>query len=316
MNHPVRFSIVVPAYNRERLIGRAIASCLRQRHPSFEVVVVDDGSADGTAATVRAFEDPRVHLYVQPVNRGVSAARNLAIARSRGEWIICLDSDDELTDDALETIDREMQASADDRVAAFRFMCRLDDGSVCPVPALRRETWDYHAYLRWAEQASVGGQQETLTCIRRDTYDVVTYPEGGGEAEYHLNFAVRFRTAASPEVVRLYHSDAPDQISRPDVDRALRQAPHHARSFGRLLEHHGEALARSAPGLLALYTRALATHQFLSGDRAGGVATLARLVRTRRVSLVACVILAFGILGPRPLAHAQAQRQRVLAFSH
>ena len=52
MSSELTFSVIIPAYNRSTLVGRAIASCLRQDHPSFEVIVVDDGSTDGTAERV------------------------------------------------------------------------------------------------------------------------------------------------------------------------------------------------------------------------------------------------------------------------
>ena len=305
------FSVIIPAYNRERLIERAVRSCLRQQHPSFEVVVVDDGSTDRTAACVAAIDDPRVRLFVQPANRGVSAARNLAVEQARGEWIVCLDSDDELTPDALDVMQAEI-ASVRVHVDGHRFMCRLDDGSPCPVPPLGRDVWDYEAYLRWAERVAEHGLQETATCVRRSTFEVVRFPEGGGEAGYHMDFAARFRTATSPAVVRLYHSDAPDQITRPDVGRAIAQAHQQARSFRLLLDSHGKALERCAPHLHAMYMRALAIQQFLSGDRMGGASTIARLVWSRPRSWGAWAVLGAGLLGPRPLALAQAERRRRL----
>jgi hypothetical protein len=308
------FSIVIPVYNRERLIHRAITSCLNQRHPAFEVVVVDDGSTDGTADSLLMIKDRRLRVLIQTLNRGVSAARNIGIAQAAGEWIIVLDSDDELTSDALEVIDSIVRSTTES-VEAFRFMCRLDDGTLSPVPPLRTELWDCEAYFRWAERTAVDGRQETLTCIRRRTYDVVRYPEGGYEAVYHMDFAARFLTATSPAVTRLYHSDAPNQVSRPDLERALEEAPKHAHSFQMLLDRHGPALARWAPGLLEMYSRALASQQFLAGDRRAGLRTIARLIRARPASYTAWAILALGLCGRRPLAYAQAEHKRRYAYS-
>ncbi len=313
MRDTVTFSIVIPTYNRAPFVTRAIASCLRQRHSAFEVLVVDDGSSDGTAGAVSEITDPRVRLFVQPVNRGVSPARNLAVERARGEWIVCLDSDDELTSDALALMDGEMQW-APEGVQAFRFMCRFDDGSLSPAPPLRREVWDYEAYLRWAEDVCLRGAQETLLCIRRQTFDTVRFPDGHAlEPLYHMDFASRFLTASSPAVARLYHSDAPDQLTRPNVARTLATAVDHARSLETLLERHGEALARWAPGLFAMYTRGLATQQFLAGDRIAGVRTIHRLIRTRGGSVGAWTVLGLGLIGRRTLAHAQAHRRRARA---
>lgn len=84
--------MVIPCFNREARLGAAIESALAQDLPPLEVVVVDDGSSDGSAAVAESFGDP-VRVLRTP-NRGPSAARNLGIAEARGEWIAFLDSDD------------------------------------------------------------------------------------------------------------------------------------------------------------------------------------------------------------------------------
>lgn len=86
-------SVVVPTHDRRRLLRRALDSVRAQTHPPTQVIVVDDGSRDGTAAMVRR-DYPEVELLRQP-RRGVSAARNRGIERAGGEWIAFLDSDDE-----------------------------------------------------------------------------------------------------------------------------------------------------------------------------------------------------------------------------
>ncbi len=84
-------SVIIPTYNRRNLVREAIASVLAQSFSDFELIVVDDGSNDGTAEAVHEF--PGVRYVYQP-NRGVSAARNLAVSLSQGELIAFLDSDD------------------------------------------------------------------------------------------------------------------------------------------------------------------------------------------------------------------------------
>jgi glycosyltransferase involved in cell wall biosynthesis len=85
-------SVVIPTYNRADLLPRAIASALEQTRAPDEVIVVDDGSTDDTAAGCRAWAD-RIR-YLSVPNGGVSAARNAGIASARGAWIALLDSDD------------------------------------------------------------------------------------------------------------------------------------------------------------------------------------------------------------------------------
>ena len=97
-----RFSIVVTAFNERDLIGAAIGSALAQSEADLELIVVDDGSTDGTAGVVSEFAgDPRLHLLRQE-NRGLSAARNAGIAQSRADLVSFLDSDDLLLPEYLE----------------------------------------------------------------------------------------------------------------------------------------------------------------------------------------------------------------------
>jgi glycosyltransferase involved in cell wall biosynthesis len=88
-------SVIIPAYNAAPFIGRALASVLGQTHRALDVVVVDDGSSDASAAIVGAIaeDDPRVRL-IRAANIGVSATRNLAIANARGDLIAPVDADD------------------------------------------------------------------------------------------------------------------------------------------------------------------------------------------------------------------------------
>jgi len=85
-------SVVIPCFNAERFIGSAIQSVLQQDWPALEVIVVDDGSSDGSAELVRRMF-PSVVL-LQQANQGVAMARNHGIAQARGEWIAFLDADD------------------------------------------------------------------------------------------------------------------------------------------------------------------------------------------------------------------------------
>jgi glycosyltransferase involved in cell wall biosynthesis len=92
-------SVVIPCFNQERFLADAIESVLAQNRPAGEVIVVDDGSTDGSREVAAAF--PGVIVDSQP-NGGLAAARNRGIARSRGSFLVFLDADDRLLPNALE----------------------------------------------------------------------------------------------------------------------------------------------------------------------------------------------------------------------
>lgn len=100
-NHD-RVSIVIPAYNTEKYVGDCIESALAQTWPDIEVVVVDDGSTDGTPGVLARYSD-RARV-VRSDQRGVSSARNRGVEASTGAWIKFLDSDDILEPDAVELL--------------------------------------------------------------------------------------------------------------------------------------------------------------------------------------------------------------------
>jgi succinoglycan biosynthesis protein ExoO len=106
-------SVVIAAYNAEAFIGEAVASALAQTFDDLEVIVVDDGSTDGTANGVAEFADDRLRL-VRSDNRGPSAARNIAIEAGDAPWIAVLDADDFWGPRRLEMLLEANDASAAD----------------------------------------------------------------------------------------------------------------------------------------------------------------------------------------------------------
>ncbi len=95
-------SVVIPAKNVVAYVGETIESVLAQCEVT-EVIVVDDGSTDGTAAIVRGFCDPRLRLMIND-SAGVSAARNLGARHASGDWLLFLDADDRLRPGAAATL--------------------------------------------------------------------------------------------------------------------------------------------------------------------------------------------------------------------
>lgn len=110
-------SVIVPVYNTEEYLAACIDSVINQTYPSFELILVNDGSTDGSDSICRAYaaKDERIVVLSQE-NAGVSAARNKAMDIAKGEYIVFLDSDDTLANDALQQFVHCAQTSEADIV--------------------------------------------------------------------------------------------------------------------------------------------------------------------------------------------------------
>src|SRR5205823_3627484 len=87
-------SVILPVHNRADVLGRSIQSVLDQTLNNFELIVVDDGSTDGSLAVAKSFADPRIKIIEHGENRGGNAARNAGIRAAQAPLIAFLDSDD------------------------------------------------------------------------------------------------------------------------------------------------------------------------------------------------------------------------------
>jgi glycosyltransferase involved in cell wall biosynthesis len=145
----VEISVVVPVFNRERELERALASIAAQTCPVSEVIVVDDRSTDRSIATAAAFRAPfEVVVLRHARNAGASAARNTGLAAARGRWVAFLDSDDEWLPQKIE---RQMTAigldAGDDLVLLGRMVVRGQHGDTIEPPDIKPEDVTIADYL-------------------------------------------------------------------------------------------------------------------------------------------------------------------------
>ena len=115
------FSVVMPLYNKKDYVKKSILSVLNQTYPHFELIVVDDGSNDGSDAVVKSIDDERI-VYIRQKNSGASAARNLGMSLAKHEHIAFLDSDDLWRCDFLETMNDLLKKYAGVGAAGCAFL--------------------------------------------------------------------------------------------------------------------------------------------------------------------------------------------------
>ena len=134
-----KVSVVIPTYNRAAKVRNAIESVLAQTVTDLEVIVVDDGSSDGTGKILGETFGDRIRYYAQ-ANQGVSVARNKGIEEARGEWIAFLDSDDLWEKEKLEWQFKALERFGPAvRRVLYRHPIIQPPGNTDPVPNGGRE---------------------------------------------------------------------------------------------------------------------------------------------------------------------------------
>lgn len=208
---PVEVSVIVPAHNRARLIGRALVSALAQEGVrSMEILIGDDASEDDTAA-VAARVDPRVRVFRLERNSGAAAARNRAMREATGEFLAFLDSDDEWLPGKLAAQLDLMRRDAEAGVCATGHFLHKMDGTREEHRGVRE------AGLRLALHSAQGFHGASTPLVRRD---LVLRTGGQDERlrvledwDWMLRLAARAPVAVLEEPLAVIHENTP---SNPD----------------------------------------------------------------------------------------------------
>jgi Glycosyl transferase family 2 len=314
------FSVLVTTYNRARILARCLDSCLDQTFDDFEVVVVDDGSSDATAVTLDQVRDPRLSIVIHEVNRGISASRQTAVSRARGEWLVIVDSDWELFPYTLERL-HEVVQQLPPEVRMVRSRLVWDNGRVTPefIPA---SVIGYTGRIKWLEAVARGsGESDAGHCIHRSVFERMPYysdRRGATEMLWELDLAKHEPSHFIPDVLGKQHADAANSFlrgvdRRELIPRLLRDAPDMLWMAETTLAEHGPELARYGPRQRDALVKSAATQSFLVGARKKGIrysrASLRRDIRDG----MAWGTLALGVLGPRAVAYGTLGYRRWVA---
>ena len=212
-NNP-RFSVIIPLYNKEREIGDTLRSVLAQTLPADEIVVVDDGSTDRSAAIVReiAASAPAIRLIQQP-NAGECAARNRAMREAAGDYFALVDADDCWRPRFLEEIAALIAEFPDCGLYCTAFDILSHEGEFpADTPAERGIVADFfrdsaHRYIAIP----------SASCLPRRVVEAVGgFPEGmkmGGDLYMWIKIARRYRVRFSPERLCRYSRVASNRSS-------------------------------------------------------------------------------------------------------
>lgn len=295
------FSIIIPMYNREVEIRRAVDSCLSQGFQNFEIIIVDDGSTDDSVKAVQKYSDSRIQLICHEKNKGVCPARNTAIQVAMGRWIITLDSDNELLPESLSRL-YFLTEKASPKVGKISSMVRWDTGQVTPDPGFPKGPVDYYKYLEWLNTLKPG-KGETQSCIRREVFDRIMYHNGRAyETSFHLNVAREWLIDFCSEEIIIYHTDAENRICglHQLFDRSIiAKAKDFADDTEKILQVHGDALRKFIPLKYNELLEKAAFYCFLDHRRMEGLRYSIQLIKIRPFSFSIWVILFSGLVHDR-----------------
>ncbi len=201
MSEAPRITGVIPVRDRAALVGRAIDSVLAQEGPSFELIVVDDGSTDATPAVLSGYGERIVAVRQDPTGR--SAARNAGIERARGEWIAFLDSDDAWLPGKLARQLAYHEAHPEVAMSAHGLEKAHADGRIEQAPP---DPLDEDSYLSLADHfAFVPSAVMVRTDAAREVGGFDAHFDGTEDLDFALKVAARHPIAVIPDCLTRYH---------------------------------------------------------------------------------------------------------------
>ena len=212
-----QFSVVIPLYNKEATVSRAIQSVLAQSVKNFELIVINDGSSDNSVDRVLAFEDERMALIEQD-NQGVSVARNRGVEVAKHPYLVFLDADDEWLPDFLSVVSGLIESFPDAGAYATAYYVKNPGQELVP------------ANLKYIPRSASGGLIDSYyrclaygnnpvwssaVCIPKSTFtDIGFFPAGVRLYEdlyMWSNIAINYQIAFINKPCSIYYRDAADR---------------------------------------------------------------------------------------------------------
>jgi len=218
-------SVIMPVYNGEKTLQRAIDSILNQTYSHLELVIVDDGSTDSSAKIIKEINDPRIRL-IQQENKGAAASRNRGFAESQGEFITFLDTDDLWLPQKIETELNTLSKYNQREAFVYSGYSAFDENKrLFNLPKIRHDSGNIFGAMLWNEGMIIPGN----LMVHRSIFEAI----GGFPAHYRyhedwyfsMEMAHRFKGFSTGERLLLYqHSLSGKGRSQKfaDHDRAVK----------------------------------------------------------------------------------------------
>lgn len=204
-------SVVIPLYNKEKQIVAALQKVFEQTYQDFEIIIVDDGSTDGSISEVNKFSDSRVQLISQE-NAGVSMARNKGIENAKGKYIAFLDADDEWDSQYLEEqinlINRYPQCDIFASNYIFKHLSGKYENTIIRGLPFDGENGILSNYFQVASMSHPPLWTSAVVVSKKSIQDIGGFPKGIKSGEDILTWArlsCKYKIAFSKKILATYN---------------------------------------------------------------------------------------------------------------
>lgn len=214
----MKVSVVVPLYNKENSILRAVNSVLAQSEQDFELIVVNDGSTDGSVSVAAGISDKRIRIIHQE-NSGVSAARNRGVTEARSDLVAFLDADDEWLPGYLETILKLHSQFPDASVFGTLYVFQDQGGELqTPKTAPLFENGYFGIMDNYLEVLRVGlpFNSSSFAVTKKAFCKINGFPLGisyGEDVDTWIRLSLQYKIVYTNTALAIYHRDAENRAS-------------------------------------------------------------------------------------------------------
>jgi glycosyltransferase involved in cell wall biosynthesis len=289
----VIFSVIIPVYNRQASVGRAIESVLKQSFGSFELILVDDCSTDQSVEVIKSFKDERIKLLQLPQNKGAAAARNAGIVASKGTFISFLDSDDEYEPAMLEEA-YELFEQSNESTGFLWTGIRFVNG-----PQSKELVWQpvfiESNYISFLHSLHIG--TNSGISVKRNVFEVCGYFNeslpAAEDTDFFLRITQKFEYVNSNKILIRVNRDGADRLSK-NYSRI-------AKAYNLFLPAHFPVIDRYHRLVKKFYYKMMWLNYHLN-DKAAARIYFKKLVAKKAIDFKSCAVALLFELLPLQLA--------------
>jgi len=205
-------SIIIPTYNRENILGRAINSVINQTYKNFELLIIDDASSDNTESVIRGYSDTRIKYFKNHRNSGSNKSRNKGLKIANGDYIAFLDSDDEWLPQMLESQLHKFKENSD--YGCVYTLAGIKSGSKVDIAM----DFNLDGYI-YKEALTQGYVSHMITLmVKRECFDVVgnfdTELTNFQDDDICLRLAKYYHFGLTKQVLAIVYTDSVNSITQ------------------------------------------------------------------------------------------------------